>query len=250
MFHVAFSRGQRPAYADLPPTLQPCAIASSAPRPDHARAAALSGLVYLLLGGAAVAFASLTPAVVVVPSPPVPPERIVVFDSPTLPRFIERVISRPGGSGGANSTAEAKAMIPQVDPQVPAPGLSREDHSKDSVPTSVPTGHPLPPTTLPPGTGTGTGVVHDFSMVGLAVLQQVDPVYPEFARRAHIQGAVVLKMTVDERGQPTQVEVMEGHPVFHEAAQRAARQWRFEPARLDGQPVKATFHLTLKFSLR
>jgi protein TonB len=93
-------------------------------------------------------------------------------------------------------------------------------------------------------------LVQDFTSVGLTVLHQVNPAYPEFARHAHIQGAVVLKMTVDERGQPVQVLVLEGHPVFHEAATQAARQWRFEPARLDGRPVMASFQLTLKFSLR
>ena len=93
-------------------------------------------------------------------------------------------------------------------------------------------------------------MVHDFTTVGLAVLRQVDPVYPEFARRARIQGPVVLLMTVDEQGQPIQVQVLEGHPVFREAATQAARQWRFEPARVDGRPVAASFRLTLKFSLR
>jgi protein TonB len=100
-----------------------------------------------------------------------------------------------------------------------------------------------------PSTGNGP-IVHDFTATGLAVLRQVDPVYPDFARKARIQGPVVLMMTVDERGLPIQVQVLEGHPVFHEAALLAARQWRFEPARMDGRPVLATFRLTLKFSLR
>jgi len=86
--------------------------------------------------------------------------------------------------------------------------------------------------------------------VGLAVLRQVDPVYPEFARRARIQGPVVLMMTIDEQGQPIQVQVLEGHPAFHDAARQAARQWRFEPAHVNGRPVMASFRLTLKFTLR
>jgi protein TonB len=99
--------------------------------------------------------------------------------------------------------------------------------------------------------GAGTGpVIHDFTSVGLAVLHRVDPVYLDFARQARIQGPVVLMMTVDEQGRPIQVQVLEGHAVFHEAAKQAARQWRFEPARMNGQPVSAAFRLTLKFSLR
>jgi protein TonB len=86
--------------------------------------------------------------------------------------------------------------------------------------------------------------------MGLAILHQVDPVYPELARRARIQGPVVLLMTVDEHGQPIQVQVLDGHPAFHEAAKQAARQWRFEPAQMNGRPVMAAFRLTLKFTLR
>jgi protein TonB len=82
------------------------------------------------------------------------------------------------------------------------------------------------------------------------VLRQVEPTYPDFARRARIQGTVVLLMTVDELGQPLRVQVLEGHPVFHETAVQAARQWRFEPARVDGRPVSASFRLTLKFTMR
>jgi protein TonB len=82
------------------------------------------------------------------------------------------------------------------------------------------------------------------------VLRRVDPVYPDFARRSRIQGPVVLMLTVDEHGQPIQVQVLQGHPVFHEVALQAARQWRFEPARLGGRAVAASFRLTLNFSLR
>jgi protein TonB len=93
-------------------------------------------------------------------------------------------------------------------------------------------------------------VVHDFSVTGLIPVHRVDPPYPDFARRARVQGAVVLLMTVDERGLPMQVSLLDGHPALREAALQAARQWRFEPARMDGRPVTATFKLTLKFSLR
>jgi len=86
--------------------------------------------------------------------------------------------------------------------------------------------------------------------VGLTVLKQVSPIYPDFAKRAHIQGAVLLLMTVDEQGQPIDVAILEGHPVFQETALQAARQWRFEPAKVDGRPVIAVFRLTLKFTLK
>jgi protein TonB len=253
MFHVAFPRGQGPVYEDLPPTLQPCAVAHAAPHADHLRTAALSGLVYLLLGGGLAVVASLAPPVVPAPAPPITHGRTVTFEGPVMPPLIQRVLPQIGG--GSTSTASppstANPAPQQPDPTSASGGLPTEDHHNDA-----PAGGGLQngPQTPVIGQGPVTGPVgptaREYATTSLAVLRQVDPIYPAFARAAHIQGAVVLKMTVDERGQPIQVEVLEGHPVFHEAARQAARQWRFEPARMDGQPVIATFKLTLKFSLR
>jgi len=61
---------------------------------------------------------------------------------------------------------------------------------------------------------------------------------------------VVIRMTIDERGLPSDVQAVSGIPVLQAPALRAARQWRFEPARQNGQPVAATFLLTLNFVLR
>ncbi|GLH74208.1 hypothetical protein GETHLI_27100 [Geothrix limicola] len=252
MFHVAFSRGRGPAYADLPPTLQPCAVAASAPPSDRVRAAALSGLIYLLLGASALTIASFAPPVSLAPPvQPTVPDRIVVFDRLQLPRPVERVTAATGGMGSGDATQIVNAgAAHQADPDEASAGTPT-DRSGEIPGLANPAigGNPA----LPPGNpsvGAGTGVVQDFSMVGLTVLHRVDPVYPEFARRARIQGPVVLLMTVDEGGRPIQVQVLEGHPAFHEAALQAARQWRFEPARLDGRPVAAAFRLTLKFALR
>lgn len=252
MFHVAFLRGQGPVFADLPPTLQPFAVAASAPPSDHVRAVALSGLVYLLLGAAALAFASFAPSPPLVMSPPTRSERIVEFDGPPRARPIERASTASGGPGGQVATvASAPAVEPRADPEAAAAALPIENHRGDVPGAGSAQSGPMAPATGPAlSLGVSGPAIRDYSMVGLTVLRQVDPVYPEFARRARIQGPVVLMMTVDDRGQPIEVHVLEGHPAFHEAALSAARQWRFEPAQMDGQPVSATFRLTLKFSLR
>jgi protein TonB len=252
MFHVAFPRGQGPVYEDLPPTLQPCAVAHAAPHTDRVRTAALSGLIYVLLGGGLAVVASLAPPVALPPAPPITHGRTVTFEGPVMPPLIQRVLPQIGG--GSTSTAapsSPKNPAPQSDPSSAPGGLSTEDHHNDApVAGGPPSGPQLTAVGPGPAVGPAGPVAREYSTTSLAVLRQVDPIYPAFARQAHIQGPVVLKMTVDERGQPIQVEVLEGHPVFHEAARQAARQWRFEPARVDGQAVVATFRLTLKFSLR
>jgi protein TonB len=252
MSSLALRRSHGSAFADLPPTLQPFAIAASAPRPDHLRNAAFSGLIYALLAAGVLVFGALAPPVALAQVKPTRPERIFVIDGPAVPRPIERTPMPTGTVGGSVMPSTPNAVVAtRADPDQPAAGLSAVDHHGDIplVGSPAPSTGPTGVGTAPPAATAGP-VVHDFSMVGLAVLRRVDPVYPDFARRARIQGPVVLMMTVDERGQPIQVQVLEGHSAFHEAALQAARQWRFEPARVDGRPVSAAFRLTLKFSLR
>jgi protein TonB len=57
-------------------------------------------------------------------------------------------------------------------------------------------------------------------------------------------------MVIDGMGVPTTVTVLSGPPQFQAEALRAARQWRFTPARQNGQAVEAAFNLTLQFRLK
>ena len=88
------------------------------------------------------------------------------------------------------------------------------------------------------------------TMAQVRILSQVQPVYPSLARAARVQGPVVLRMTIDTLGVPTDVQVASGHPALQAEAMRAARLWRFAPAMVNGQALSATFQLTIIFSLR
>jgi len=251
MFHVAFPRGQGPAFADLPPTLQPHAIAASAPPSDHLRAVTLSGLIYFSLVAAVVALSSLASPPALAPIRPPAPGPTFVYDPPHGLRLtLPPVGAVRGSGGGVEPTSPAPPAAPAEVPTEASPGSSTENHAMDPVGTGpgTPSAN-TSPVGSPIGTVSGP-IVHDFTLVGLAVVHQVSPIYPDFARKARIQGPVVLMMTVNEQGQPIQVQVVEGHPVFHEAAKQAARQWRFEPALMNGRPVVAAFRLTLNFTLR
>lgn len=249
---LALRRGPGPAYPDLPPTLLPSAVLVSAPPTATLQSAALAGLAYLLIGAAAVAASLLVPPAVLPVPPGPPPEPTFVYE----PRFrlppIELRSTVPAALGTpAGPSSQAPAMTAaRPDPTEPAAGLPTENHAGDPPPVGTPSTGPAqsPQATGDPGTAAPT--VRAYSMTGLAVLHRVEPQYPDLARRARVQGAVVLLMTVDELGLPTQVQVVEGPLVLQEVAMRAARQWRFEPARLEGRPVPASFRLTLNFSLR
>ncbi len=77
------------------------------------------------------------------------------------------------------------------------------------------------------------------------------PAYTEIARRAHIEGLVVVRATIDREGRVTDVLVEKGLGFgLDEAAIEAVRRWTFEPATLRGRPVPVFFHLTARFELR
>ena len=76
------------------------------------------------------------------------------------------------------------------------------------------------------------------------------PVYTEPARRARIQGIVILQAVIDREGAVVSAEIVRGLPMgLSEAALEAVRQWRYQPATLQGRPVAVTFSLTVRFEL-
>ena len=54
---------------------------------------------------------------------------------------------------------------------------------------------------------------------------------------------------VDPAGNVTGVKVISGPTLLQEAAMAALRQWKYEPARLDGRPVSFHLNVTVKFRI-
>jgi len=79
----------------------------------------------------------------------------------------------------------------------------------------------------------------------------VDPVYPEIARKARIEGVAVLEATIDKGGNVVGVKVLRGLPMgLSEAAVQAVEKWKYRPATLNGRPVSVLMTVTIKFTLR
>ena len=66
------------------------------------------------------------------------------------------------------------------------------------------------------------------------------PGYPPIARAAHASGTVVVQVLIDENGNVVSAQAVSGHPLLINAAVSAARQAKFSPTKLSGQPVKVT----------
>ena len=78
-----------------------------------------------------------------------------------------------------------------------------------------------------------------------------NPLYPEAARRARIQGVVVLECIIGKTGVVQDVKVLRGLPLgLTESATDAVKKWRFEPSTLNGKPVEVLYILTVRFNLQ
>ena len=66
------------------------------------------------------------------------------------------------------------------------------------------------------------------------------PAYPPIARAAHAAGTVIVQVLIDENGNVVSAHAVSGHPLLQAVAVGAARQARFSPTKLSGQPVKVT----------
>ena len=82
------------------------------------------------------------------------------------------------------------------------------------------------------------------------LIRRVEPVYPELAKRARVQGRVILVVTVDEEGNVSDIRVSSGHPLLDEAALTAVRQWKYSPTLLNGEPVPVIATVTVIFNLK
>ena len=77
------------------------------------------------------------------------------------------------------------------------------------------------------------------------------PQYTEMARKARIQGVVIVQAIIDKQGEVTNVKVLKGLPMgLDQAAVDAVKRWRFEPATLNGKPVSVYYNLTVNFRIQ
>jgi protein TonB len=76
------------------------------------------------------------------------------------------------------------------------------------------------------------------------------PAGTEAARAAGVEGKVRVQLTVDEAGRVVDVKLLQGLGYgLDEAALAAAREAEFEPAVRCGKPTRATFNISMRFTL-
>ena len=76
-----------------------------------------------------------------------------------------------------------------------------------------------------------------------------DPNYPVDARAQNVEGTVTLRLAIDSSGAVQSVTPLGGPAILIPAAAAAAKEWRFLPALLNGQPVETEQDVKVDFRL-
>ena len=74
--------------------------------------------------------------------------------------------------------------------------------------------------------------------------------YPAIAKVAKVQGTVVVDAVIDEHGDVIQARVVSGPGLLVGAALQAVEKWKYEPTRLNGQPVSVEMEVKVHFALQ
>jgi len=81
-------------------------------------------------------------------------------------------------------------------------------------------------------------------------IHYVNPVYPELARRARMEGIVILQAVIDKQGNVTDVQMLRGLGLgLDVAASDAVQQWKYTPTFYNGRPVEVILTVTVQFEL-
>jgi TonB family protein len=96
------------------------------------------------------------------------------------------------------------------------------------------------------GTSTSRAPISGGVLNGKAITMP-NPEFPAIARQAHASGSVTVEITIDDEGNVIAAKAVAGHPLLQAAAVSAARQAKFTPTKLAGQPVKVQGVLVYNF---
>ncbi len=82
------------------------------------------------------------------------------------------------------------------------------------------------------------------------LIKKAVPRYPDLARKAQIEGKVVVTVTIDKKGNVESAKIFKSVPMLDEAAQTAALQCKFKPAKQRDKFVKVKMNIPFDFHLR
>jgi protein TonB len=139
---------------------------------------------------------------------------------------------------------------PEMEPEPPPPELEPEQNDIQLLEEIPPEPIPEPEPEIKSPEPEPVAMV-ELELIQPGYLRNPPPRYPIEARRNGWEGSLMLRVQVSSRGIPEQVDVISssGYGILDVAARDAVLRWRFNPARLAGQPVSAAVEIPVIFKL-
>jgi protein TonB len=81
------------------------------------------------------------------------------------------------------------------------------------------------------------------------LLWKVDPVYPQLAKLAHVEGTVIAEARITQGGTVDSLRIISGNPLFFQSVLEAVKQWRYDPTILNKEPIDVITTITVNFRL-
>jgi TonB family protein len=82
------------------------------------------------------------------------------------------------------------------------------------------------------------------------ILTKAVPQYPPAAKKAKIQGTVVLRVVIGDDGNVKNIQVVSGPNELQQSSIDAVRQWTYKPYLLNGDPVEVKTTVNIIYSLQ
>jgi periplasmic protein TonB len=221
------------------------------------------GLVMLVFQSRAKEKASAPPpeSTVVAPAPAPPEESQTAPAAPAMQRPIAKPsAATPLERDDAQSNAPVSSAM--MDAQLSAPSriagsIKKPAPQPEQAPGNFAPGAIGADSALPGQIFNGSQdvkVVPSRSAISAGVAEgmlvhRTAPVYPEYAKNAHIGGTVMLGATITKQGAIANLHVLSGPPMLRGPALDAVKTWRYRPYMLNNQPVDVETTVSVIFSL-
>jgi TonB family protein len=107
------------------------------------------------------------------------------------------------------------------------------------------TDNPPAPSPAVAGSGPLTKTIRDAKLIS-----STRPVYPPMAKQANVEGDVLLSAEVDATGKVIGAKAISGPVLLRQAAIDAVRQWKYEPALINGKSASTQVSVKIEFRLK
>lgn len=171
-----------------------------------------------------------------------------VIKKPLNATIIEEIKAPPPPPPPPKRIEVPKVVAPPVQPYIPPPDIPAPVQEAPVIAATTATPPPEPVVIAPPPPIVAPPAPKPAIRKGVAPLTRVEIEYPPEARRKNIsEGTVIARLNIDEKGNVTEVKIVESHPprVFDRAVTESLLQWKFQ-----GDGGKYVAEIEVNFTLQ